>query len=101
MSDRGSARLEASVVGRVQGVGFRYFVMENAQRLGLDGWVANQADGSVLCVAEGPREDLERLLAALHRGPSGADVRQVRMAWPPASGSLRGFAVRSGGHPGD
>ena len=49
-------RLDATVRGRVQGVGFRYMVLEEAHRLGLAGWVANEPDGSVRCVAEGTRE---------------------------------------------
>ena len=47
-------RLVATVRGMVQGVGFRWFVQREAARLGLDGWVANQVDGSVEVVAEGP-----------------------------------------------
>ena len=96
-----NARLEARVHGRVQGVGFRYFVVETARRLHLAGWVANQADGSVACVAEGPREKLEGLLAAIHQGPGAADVRHVSAAWMPSTGRLAGFSIRSGGHPGD
>jgi acylphosphatase len=53
------ARLEASVRGRVHGVGFRYYVVVRADRLGLTGWVANMQDGSIRCVAEGPRADLD------------------------------------------
>ncbi len=55
------SRVDATVVGRVQGVGFRWFVLDAARRHGLRGWVANEPDGSVRCVAEGPREDLEAL----------------------------------------
>ena len=54
-------RLEATVRGRVQGVGFRYFVVRRALELGLVGWVANGADGSVRCVAEGPSAALDAL----------------------------------------
>jgi acylphosphatase len=97
----GGARLEARVRGRVQGVGFRYFVVETARQLGLTGWVANQADGSVALVAEGQRAPLEELLHALHRGPAGADVQQVSAAWPLPTGRLEGFSIRSSGHPGD
>src|SRR5439155_20058522 len=54
-------RLEATVRGRVQGVGFRYFVVREAMELGLVGWVANAADGSVVLVAEGPPAALDAL----------------------------------------
>lgn len=97
----GSAHLDAVVRGRVQGVGFRYFVMEVAAGLGLGGWVANEPDGSVRCVAEGSRSDLEALLAELHRGPLGARVVDVSATWGPATGSYQRFTVRAGGHHGD
>ncbi|HEV8403937.1 MAG TPA: acylphosphatase [Candidatus Limnocylindrales bacterium] len=96
-----TARLDATVSGRVQGVGFRYFVLREAMGLGLDGWVANASDGSVRCVAEGPRDQLERLLECLNDGPAAATVDRVSAAWMPATGTLGRFAVRSGAHPGD
>jgi acylphosphatase len=96
-----SARLDATVHGRVQGVGFRYFVLREAMGLGLSGWVANTADGSVRCVAEGPHDQLERLLVRLHEGPAAAIVDRVSAAWMPATGTLGPFGVRSGSHPGD
>jgi acylphosphatase len=89
------------VTGLVQGVGFRYFVRSRAMHLGLDGWVANRADGSVAVVAEGERADLERLAEALSVGPPGASVRDVEVEWSASTGGLQGFAVRSGSHPGD
>lgn len=101
MSDRALARLDAVVSGRVQGVGFRYFVMTEAIRLGLTGWVANLPDGRVQAVAEGPREDLEVLLMELGLGPAGALVAHVRHAWLPPLRDLRAFSLRSGAHPGD
>ena len=94
-------RLDAVVRGGVQGVGFRYFVLRQAAALGLEGWVRNEPDGSVRCRAEGPRPDLDALLAALRDGPPGAWVDDVAEAWGVASGDLGTFAVRSGGHPGD
>jgi acylphosphatase len=93
--------LEATVHGRVQGVGFRYHVVRRAIDLDLTGWVANGADGSVRCVAEGPRQGLEALLRSLEVGPAGAIVDRVTTAWGPATGEFRAFEVRSGGHRGD
>lgn len=100
-AEAGAARLEAVVHGRVQGVGFRYFVLREAARLSLGGWVTNEADGSVRCVAEGPRTALEALLAGLREGPPGAVVRSVSEAWLPATHRFEGFRVRSSGHTGD
>jgi acylphosphatase len=61
------------IAGRVQGVGFRWFVREEARRLGLSGWVTNLPDGGVE-VAGGEGSSLQRLRAALAVGPSGAEV---------------------------
>lgn len=96
-----AVRFDAVVRGRVQGVGFRYSVRAEATRLGLAGWVANEADGSVHCVAEGPRAQLEVLLDMLREGPRGAWVADVAATWGPAAGDLDRFFVRSGGHSGD
>jgi acylphosphatase len=95
------ARLEANVRGRVQGVGYRYFVMSQAMRLGLTGWVSNEQDGSVRVVAEGSRADLEDLLEALREGPPVALVEDVLHDWLPYAGRWSDFGIRSGGHRGD
>lgn len=97
----GTVRLEATVRGRVQGVGYRFFVLAEAMRVGLEGWVANRPDGGVECLAEGPAADLETLLEALHEGPTGAIVERVEARWMPATGGFDGFSVRSYGHRGD
>jgi acylphosphatase len=94
-------RLEAVVHGRVHGVGFRVFVLREARRLALRGWVANEPGGRVRCVAEGPRDALETLLRELHAGPSGAWVDGVDITWRPATDEFSGFDVRSGWHSGD
>ncbi len=94
-------RMDATVHGRVQGVGFRYFIVRRASNLDLTGWVANDADGSVRCVAEGPRPALEALLSILEVGPAGAIVDRVTTAWGPATGGFRAFEVRSAAHTGD
>jgi acylphosphatase len=89
------------VRGRVQGVGYRYFVLGLAARSGLRGWVANESDGSVKLVAEGPRPALDAFLAALRQGPPGARVESVAETWFPATGGFDRFGVRSGAHRGD
>ena len=99
-ADPARARLDATIVGRVQGVGFRYFVLRHAAGLGLSGWVANTTDGAVRCVAEGDRAQLEELLTRIRTGPPGATVETVGVLWMPATGAFRAFEVRSGGHRG-
>ncbi|HEX8941442.1 MAG TPA: acylphosphatase [Candidatus Limnocylindrales bacterium] len=101
MAQSDLARLDAMVRGSVQGVGFRFFVVNRASALGLVGWVANEADGSVRCVAEGPRPDLERLLDELRDGPPAAAVERVETSWQQATGAFDRFSVRSGAHRGD
>jgi len=94
--------LEAVIHGRVQGVGFRYFAQGEAMALGLTGWVANEQDGSVRCVAAGPRVTLEVFAERLRQGPPGASVARVELAWRPAAGQpWDSFRVRSGAHRGD
>ncbi len=101
MTGAGLARLEASVRGRVQGVGYRCFVVAQAGALGLTGWVSNEQDGSVHCVAEGPRADLEQLLELLREGPASSIVEWVVEDWLPYTGRWGSFGLRSSGHRGD
>jgi acylphosphatase len=96
-----SGRLEATVRGDVQGVGFRYFVLRRANALGLRGWVANEPDRTVRCVAEGPSHALDELLEVVGRGPPGARVDDVTASRSPATGSFDRFSVRASGHRGD
>lgn len=95
MTESGGSRLHAIVEGRVQGVGFRAFVIDRATALGLAGWVRNRWDGTVELVAEGERADLERLLSAVRRGPPAAFVSNVKADWGSASGEFTRFTARS------
>lgn len=88
-------RLNAIVQGRVQGVGFRFFVLRQAVALDLTGWVRNLEGGSAVEVlAEGASSSLRELLAALHEGPDAAYVRDVKVQYSPATGEFRDFHVR-------
>ncbi len=95
MAETHNARLHAIVEGYVQGVGFRYFVQENAVTLGLRGWVRNLWSGDVELVAEGDRQALDKLIAALRRGPPTAHVSGVRTEWGGVTGEFRSFFVKS------
>lgn len=81
--------------GLVQGVNFRYFVLRQARSLGLTGYVRNLLlQRAVEVVAEGDREDLERLLRGLEVGPRGAWVERVDVNWAEYSGAYGRFEVR-------
>ena len=87
-------RLTATIVGRVQGVGFRWWVRSAADRMGVTGWVMNGADErSVDLVAEGPPGALDQLEQLLRHGPPGAVVDRVEAARSPASGSYDRFQI--------
>ena len=67
------------VAGRVQGVGFRYALQEEADRLGLAGWVRNRRDGSVEAMVQGASEAVEAITAWARRGPPGSRVSDLRV----------------------
>jgi acylphosphatase len=76
--------LHVIVHGRVQGVGFRWFVRTEARRLGLAGWVRNLPDGTVELRASGMAQFLSALEQAVQRGPDGAMVHQITQVGDPA-----------------
>lgn len=87
-------RLTARITGRVQGVGFRWWIRRHADDLGLRGWVMNADDErSVELVAEGSSEALDELHRLLQQGPSGARVEAVEARRSPASGEFSGFGI--------
>lgn len=87
-------RLHAIARGRVQAVGFRFFVIDEARALGLSGWVRNGDDcRTVEVVAEGPEERLRQLEAALRAGPRMARVDSVEAAWSDAAEGYRSFEI--------
>jgi acylphosphatase len=93
--DRGqAARFTAWVEGRVQGVGFRYWVQLKAADLGLAGSATNLADGSVEVVAEGSDGACRRLLAELQGGAAPGRVTRVTQRWEAPRGGLSGFVAR-------
>jgi acylphosphatase len=87
-------RLRARVVGRVQGVGFRWWAVRHADALGVVGWVMNADDErSVDLVAEGSPEALDELERLLRAGPPGARVERVDTERTAASGEFRRFGI--------
>ncbi|MEO8561461.1 MAG: acylphosphatase [bacterium] len=81
-------RIHVRISGRVQGVGFRWFVREEARRLGLSGWVTNLPSGEVEVRASGEDRAVDRLRRALEVGPTGAEVEQLLDVVDVAEGAL-------------
>ena len=84
-------KLIVHISGRVQGVGYRYFVLHRAQSLELAGYVRNLRDGRVEVVAEGEEQALKTLLVELQQGPPGAIVEKVETRWQQYSGEFTSF----------
>ncbi len=95
MSEKQIIRMHAFIKGRVQGVGFRYFVFQVAQDRDITGWVRNRRDGSVEVTAEGHQDDLNGFLADLRKGPISADVQDVDYTFTEVDGKSRKFQVRA------
>ena len=80
--------IHLEVRGRVQGVGFRWFVVEKAHQLKIAGWVKNRPDGNVEVAAAGPRDAIERLETAVKVGPRSARIEEVKVLQPLPAESL-------------
>jgi acylphosphatase len=87
-------RLTVLVQGRVQGVGFRYWVRNVARDLGLRGSATNRPDGRVEVVVEGPRELCDQLVDAIGSDRPPGSVGDIRATWGEPTGEAAGFRVR-------
>jgi acylphosphatase len=85
--------VSVKVTGRVQGVGFRWYAVQEAERLGVTGWIRNEPDESVAGVFEGPGDAVDALVDWCRRGPSYASVRGVAVTGARPTGASE-FAVR-------
>ncbi len=88
-------RLYLKIFGRVQGVGFRYYAREEAQNLGLLGWMKNASGGTVEGEIEGEEKSLEEFLKWAKGGPRGAKVEKVEARWEEFKDEFRDFKIRS------
>jgi len=96
VSDRDSSSIQSRrflVRGRVQGVGFRWFVERQAHILGVAGWVRNNADGAVEVFAQGTREQISNLHSQLMQGPRAARVDTVEVSEVPLSQGIKTFRI--------
>ena len=87
-------RAEIVVNGLVQGVGYRYFVMREAHKLGLKGFVKNLYSGEVLTVAEGEKAIVEELVKKIKVGPIHASVKSCKVDWQEPKNEFTDFEVR-------
>ena len=87
------AAIHVFVSGRVQGVGFRFFVRAKASAYGLDGFVRHLPDGRVEVVAAGERAILKGFIGNLQQGPPGSSVRECRIEWLSSAVGYEGFAI--------
>lgn len=90
-----SARLHIWVTGRVQGVGFRAFVIDVAEQFALTGWVRNVGHDTVEAVAEGSTEMLNRFTELARAGPRAGRVDDARIEWEDPTGEFKDFRVRN------
>lgn len=81
------------VLGFVQGVGFRRFVKKNARNIGLKGYVTNLSDGRVEVVAQGAKEDLEKLIKICEKGNFFSDVKSVGVEWEKEERDFNDFSI--------
>ena len=87
-------RAEIVVNGLVQGVGYRYFVIREAQKLGLKGFTQNLFTGEVLTVVEGEKAIVDEMINKLRIGPSHASVKNCRVDWQEPKNEFTDFEVR-------
>jgi acylphosphatase len=86
-------RLHCTVRGHVQGVGFRFFVREQAAQLDLVGWVRNLSNGDVEVLAEGELPNLDELIDKLKQGPRGSAVTTLDQEWGVATNEFKDFKI--------
>ena len=85
--------VKMKITGKVQGVGFRYFVLRQAQKLGINGWVSNKPNGDVEALAQGEKADLEQFIAKVKEGPSFSRVEDVSLNWLNEGEQYFGFEI--------
>ena len=87
--------VKLTVHGYVQGVGYRYFCVRQAERLGIYGYARNMPDDTVEVEAEGDENDLQLFISLLEHGPAAAEVTQIDKEWRESSGRFRDFYILS------
>ncbi len=83
------------ISGFVQGVGYRHFVRNNAQKLGLTGWVANVPDGKVETLLQGQKEKIEEMIRLCRKGPFLSEIENVDVEWRETEEEFSDFEIDS------
>ncbi|HVO33567.1 MAG TPA: acylphosphatase [Elusimicrobiota bacterium] len=83
------------IVGRVQGVGYRYFAVDAAREAGVRGWVRNCPNGDVECDVEGEAQRIDQWIGRLRQGPPLARVQSVHVEWRPSTRQYADFTIQS------
>ncbi len=86
-------RLTLSILGKVQGVGYRYWTQKEAEKRGLFGYVKNLENGSVVIVAEGKEEDLRNFIDWCYNGVRSAMVEKIDQDWSEATSRFYDFKI--------
>ena len=81
------------ITGKVQGVGFRFFVQQQAQELDINGWVSNKSNGDVEALAQGKKADVEQFIVKVKEGPSFSRVDNVNLEWMNKGEQYFGFEI--------
>tara|TARA_B100000959_G_C14949515_1_gene611311 strand:- start:915 stop:1196 length:282 start_codon:yes stop_codon:yes gene_type:complete len=89
-------RVHVYISGKVQGVFFRSYTKDKAQKEGLNGWVKNLTDGRVEIVLEGNKEKCEEMLQWCHKGSPSSKVENVEIYWDKPTNNYKHFNVRYG-----
>jgi acylphosphatase len=90
-----TVRVHVWVQGRVQAVGFRAYVQQNALQIGVTGWVRNVGYDTVEALAEGTKEQIDDFLRMVKRGPMGARVDESREEWEKVAEDFESFRVKA------
>ncbi|MDR3609011.1 MAG: acylphosphatase [Ignavibacteriaceae bacterium] len=91
--EKEKVRAEITVNGLVQGVGFRYYILRQAQSLGVNGIVKNLYTGEVYTIAEGKRGMIEELIKLIKSGPLHAYVKNCRVEWSDSKDEFKTFEI--------
>ncbi len=88
-------QLHLIISGRVQGVFFRHHTKKLAKKLNFMGWIRNNPDGTVELIAEGEEEKLKQLIEFCKKGPSSANVKDLKITWKECQNQYRDFIINN------